>query len=83
MDKVYIRLTVPAIDETMDISVSPELSIEEILKTLIPAIVENSRGRYVSSGKERLSWLDERKVLHHKYSLCDYRIGDGASLLLL
>lgn len=83
MDKVFIMLTVPAIDETMDISVSPELSIEEILKTLIPAIMESSGGRYVPSGKERLSWLDERKVLHQKYSLYDYRIGDGASLLLL
>lgn len=83
MDKILIKLSVPTIEQTIDLFVSPDITVDAMIKIVVPAIIELSGKRYVTSGKESIALLEENQVLENCCSLSDYGIGDGASLLLL
>lgn len=83
MDKILVKIKIPSIEETYDMFVSPEMQISNLIKIIVPAIIEASNGRYVRSGIEMISQCDKQRLLNSSHSLKEYGIGDGAFLMLL
>ena len=83
MEKVLVRLEVPAIPESYDVWVPDFLLIKEIIPLLIKSIEELSGYIYRSSGTEQICSCENRKVLEENKTLKSYGVKNGQHLLLL
>lgn len=83
MEKIVIRLEIPAISKRYDVLINPEMLVEQVTQLLCRAVEEASNYNYVSSGSEILCLVDEQRVLNRNVQLCKYSIGNGTKIMML
>lgn len=83
MDKLLIRLWVPAVQETFDLFVPADMTISELIKVLVRGVEDLCGGKYESSRREMLNSADPDLLLHPDRTLSYYGIKNGAELVLM
>lgn len=83
MEKVLIRLEIPAIPDSYDIWVPDFLPIKEIIPLLTKAIQELSDDVYRRSGTEQICNCEREQLLNPNCTLKSNGIKNGQHLLLL
>ena len=76
MGKILVALEVPAIDEVYDLFIPDFLTMGECTELLSRAVSDMTQGRYVPSGKEVHTLLDQ------KYTAADYGFQNGDRLYI-
>ena len=83
MEKILIKLIVPAVMESFDIFVPQELDIAMLTSLISKGVEDLCRERYVSSQEEKLCLKDPDTLLHPERTLMEYGIKDGSVLVLM
>ncbi len=83
MDKILIRLSVPALGEEFDLFVPVKLKIGFLTRILAEGVSELSSGRYNLSGEEMLNQRTPARLLDPRKTLAEYGVEEGADLVLL
>ena len=83
MDKILIRLLVPAVGDDFDLFVPAGLEIGVLTSLLAEGVNELCGGRYNLSGEEMLNQKDPDRLLNPLNTLADYSVEDGAILVLI
>lgn len=83
MEKILIRLEVPAIPDTYDVWVPVFLKIKEVMLLLVDAVEELSDHIYKRSGTEQLCNCEKKRKLNQDYTLKQEEVLNGQHLLLL
>jgi hypothetical protein len=83
MDKILVCLFVPAVQQSFDLFVPPDLEIGKLTSVIAGGVEELCRGQYVSSHEEMLSQKDPDLLLNPFRTLASYGIKDGAELIML
>ena len=83
MQKTLVALEVPAIGESFEVMIPPQLSIRELSTCLAQAVEELTEGRYRASGNEFLCSSDRGELLQEASSAAHYGIQNGEHLLLI
>lgn len=82
MDKILIRLQVPAISRFFDVFVPLDLRIDDLTEILINGVVEMSNNAYIPSNEEKLN-LKGNILLNPQLTLESYGIKDGEKIILI
>ena len=83
MDKILIRLSVPALGKEFDLFVPVNLEIRLLIGILAEGVSVLSSGRYNLSGEEMLNQRLPDRLLDPGKTLAEYSVEDGADLVLL
>ena len=83
MDKILIRLSVPALGKEFDLFVPVNLEIRLLIGILAEGVSVLSSGRYNLSGEEMLNQRLPDRLLDPGKTLAEYGVEDGADLVLL
>lgn len=83
MEKKLIGLYVPAVQERFDILVPIELEIGVLTGLLTDGVCELCQGHFIPSRKETLCLRRSGALLCPDQTLADYRVEDGAQLVLI
>ena len=83
MQKTLVALEVPAIGESFEVMIPPQLSIRELSACLAQAVEELTEGRYHASGNEFLCAGERGELLQEAACAADYGIENGERLLLI
>lgn len=83
MNKILIKLYVPAVNQTFDVFVPVDLAVRELIKVLVNGVNYMRDGTYISSQKETLSFRKNEGLLNPSLTLADYGVQNGAELVLI
>lgn len=81
IEKKLVNLYVPCLGERVDIYMPDFLPVRELVRVIGKMLEELYSQRYVSSGCEMLSSLDQNLLLHGERTLKDYNVQNGEHLL--
>lgn len=82
MDKILIKLQVPAVQGRFDLFVPRALEISTLTKIIAEGVEDLCNGRYVSSHEEMLNQKDPDRLFDPQKTLLDYGVTDGSVLVL-
>ncbi|MBQ5397826.1 MAG: EsaB/YukD family protein [Ruminococcus sp.] len=83
MNKILIKLFVPAANLFFDILAPADLVIEELIKVLANGVNYMSDGAYAPSGGETLSQREPEVLFDPSFTLADYGVHNGAELIMI
>ncbi len=83
MNKVLIRIYVPALQKWFDVLVPNFLKTKDIVSLLGMVISEVTDGLYYPSGEEILCSCDSKKTFKSDKSLGDYGVLNGERILFM
>ncbi len=83
MDKILVRLEVPAAHEAFDLFVPVGLDIRTLTRSMADGAGELCSGRYTPSHEEMLNQKNPDRLLDPERTLSEYGILDGAVLVLI
>ncbi len=83
MEKLLIRLYVPALMQHYDLFMPQDVPVARLLPVMTEGLVQLSQGRYSPSGRECLMASGAEAPLQPEKTLYDYGIQDGDRLLLI
>jgi len=83
LDKVLVRLTVPAVNRTFDVFVPLDLNIAELTKVFVRGVEYLCDGSYVSSKKEKLNLKSADVLLNPALTLFHYGLKDGTEIIMI
>lgn len=83
MEKIIIRVTVPAVSRTFDVFVPLDLEIFQLTKIIVRGVEELCDGAYISSGKEMLNLKKNKLLFNPELTLYSYGIKDGTEIYLI
>lgn len=83
MNKILIKLLVPAVNGEYDVSVPTTLDIAALTNLLAEGVKDMSKGRYAISGLEMLNGKDPDLLLDPRKTLADYGFYNGSVLTMI
>ncbi len=83
MEKILIKLFVPAINRTFDLFVPVDLEIAELVRVIVSGVDYLCNGLYVPSNEEMLNAKDPNILFDPNLTLYSYGIKDGSELILI
>ena len=83
MNKVLIKICVPAIRDGFDMFVPVDVPIQDICRVMVNGVVELTNGGYLASGSEHLCLPEPSGLLNPDLTFQDYGIQDGMKLYLI
>ncbi len=83
MDKILVRLLVPAVQETFDLFVPQDLEISVLTKLMSDGLETICKDRFSSAEISFLVQKDPDRLFEPSHTLMDYGVEDGAQLVLL
>ena len=81
--KILINLYVPAIQEYYDILVPDFLPVQKIIPIIVKVVENLSNHFYVSSGEEKICFIEQQSVLKNELSLRKNHVQNGDNLMLV
>ena len=83
MEKVLVRICVPALQLEYDAFMPLDLMISRLTSIIAEGVGELTDGKYERSGQELLSLKEPEALLDPALTLNDYNVKDGAQFILL
>lgn len=83
MDKILVRLIIPAIEQEHDIYIPGFLSVRELTGLIVHAVKEIAGQNYISSGNEVLCLRERNILLDPDMNAFDYDIKNGDHIVLI
>ena len=83
MEKILIKVIIPAVEEEMDAFVPADEPVEKVAALLSEGVKELTGGRFEYGERQMLLLADTEQVINPEATLYDYGIGDGSTLMLI
>ena len=83
MNKVLVKVFVPAIGDSFDMFAPPDVPIANVCRVMADGVAEITSDKYLSSGLERLCFASPSGILDPARCLQDYGVCDGTQLYLI
>lgn len=83
MEKILIKLFIPAVNRSFDLFVPVDIEIGELTKTIVNGVEYMCNGVYVPSNEEMLNSKEGHILFDPSLTLDAYGITDGAELILI
>ena len=83
MEKILVRLIIPAIEQEHDMYIPGSLTVSELTALIVRAVNEISGHSYVSSGNEVLCYRERDILLDPGMTAFDYDINNGDHIVLI
>ncbi len=83
MDKVLVRLGVPAVGGDYEVFIPKDIYVEDLRRLLASSVEDITNGQYVSSGSEFLCLKERGQVMREKEQAVFYKIANGERLMLM
>lgn len=83
MDKILVRLLVPAVQESFDLFVPQDLEISVLTRLMSDGLETICKDRFISPENPFLLQKDPDILFDPSYTLMDYGVKDGVQLVLL
>ena len=83
MEKILVKVIIPAVEEEMDAYVPADELIKKVAALLGEGVKELTGGRYEFGSRQMLLVADTGQVINPAATLYDYDIGDGSRLFLI
>ena len=83
MNKVLIKICVPAMGDSFDMFVPADVPIQDVIRVMADGVAELTNGKYFVSGMEQLCLKEPNGLLNPSLTLQDYGILDGMHLYLV
>ncbi len=83
MEKILIKLFIPAVNRSFDLFVPVDLEIGELTKIIVNGVEYMCNGVYVPSNEEMLNSKEGHILFNPSLTLDSYGITDGAELILI
>lgn len=81
MDKILVKLFVPALGKSFDVFIPNFLKIKTVCELLGSAVMDLSNLEYVSSGYEVLCSFEKNQILGSDQILANYEVNNGDTLI--
>lgn len=83
MNKLLIKVYVPALEDDFDIFIPDDLQLNEVISFISKAVEQYSEGQYRSNSKEILCEKESGNILDINYSAYELGIYNGSKLVLI
>ena len=83
MEKIIIHLEIPSIEKGFDMYIPTFMTIKELTKLVVQAVVELSDQHYVVSGNEVLCHKEKEIMLLQEMTVESYDIQNGDHIILI
>ncbi len=83
MNKILVKVCVPATSGFFDMFVPTDVSIREVISVMTNGVAEITNGRYLTSGSEQLCLSEPAGLFNPSLTLGDYGVTDGTLLYLI
>ena len=83
MNKVLVKICVPAAGDSFDMFVPVDIPIKDVGRVMADGVVEITNGKYITSGLEQMCMKDPTGLLDPTRSLQDYGVRGGAEIYLI
>jgi len=83
MNKILIKIYVPATGDSFDMFVPVDVPIQDVSRVMADGVSEITNGKYLVSGLEQLCMREPSGLLNPSLSLQDYGIRDGMQMYLI
>ena len=83
MNKVLVKICVPATGESYDMFVPVDVPIKDVSRVMASGVSELTNGRYLSSGLEQICLREPTGIFNPSLTLMDYGVQNGMSPYLI
>ena len=83
MDKILVRIYVPALERSFDMLFPALSQMREVLELVERAVTALSDGRFIASEDTTFCYRDDGYIVDINKSVCELGIQNGSQLMLI